>query len=180
MAEYLQKWQEYMECSSLRMSRPATTTFLQKNTLKLQYWPIFQAYISIIQVNVGSWRKISFDESTRGFKGKHSLKSVIKFKKEGDGYWLGFICDDGFIYTFSLRKNPAPKKLVNKGFCPTQARVLFFFDQLHCKFHIYYIDNLFMSNNICHTLYVDLKAKVKMHGVTISKDRGLPIFFIQQ
>ena len=37
-----------------------------------------------------------------------------------------------------------------------------------------------MSTNICCTAYVDLKSKVKIHGVKIAKDRGLPIFVIQQ
>ena len=47
--------------------------------------------------------KISFDEATRDFKGKDSLESVIKFKKEGNGYLLDCISDDGFIYTFPLQ-----------------------------------------------------------------------------
>ena len=46
--------------------------------------------------------KISFDEAMNGFKGKHSLKSVIKFKKEGDGHLPDCIGEDGFIYTFLL------------------------------------------------------------------------------
>jgi len=54
--------------------------------------------------------KISFDKAKRGSKGKHSLKPVIKYKKEGDGYLLDCIEDDGFIYTFFLRTTPAPKK----------------------------------------------------------------------
>ena len=37
-----------------------------------------------------------------------------------------------------------------------------------------------MLTNLCRTVYVDLKAKVKIHGVTIAKDLGLPIFFIKQ
>ena len=37
-----------------------------------------------------------------------------------------------------------------------------------------------MSTNIYCTAYVDLKAEVKMHGMKISKERGLPIFVIQQ
>ena len=37
-----------------------------------------------------------------------------------------------------------------------------------------------MSTNICCTAYVDLKAKYNIHYVKIEKDRGLPIFFIQQ
>ena len=124
--------------------------------------------------------KKSFDEATRGFKGKHILKYIIKFKKEGNGYLLDCIDDDVFIYTFFLRTNLAPKKWLDKGFYPTQARVLFLFEQLPCKFHICYLDNLFMSTNIYCTAYVDLKDKVKMNGVTRAKYYGLLRFIIQQ
>ena len=71
--------------------------------------------------------KISLDEATRGFKGERSLKSVIKFKKEGDDYLIDCIGDDGSIYTSPLRIITAPKEWVDKGFCPTKARVLFLF-----------------------------------------------------
>ena len=37
-----------------------------------------------------------------------------------------------------------------------------------------------MSTNICHTAYVDLKDKVKMHGMTRAKYWGIPRFVIQQ
>ena len=92
---------------------------------------------------------------------------------------LDCIGDDGFIYTFFLRTTPAPKKWIDKGFCPTQARVLFLFEQLTCKLHTCYLDNLFMSTNICCTAYVELPSRVK-NGVTRAKDRGLPQFVIQQ
>ena len=85
----------------------------------------FQAYISIVQFNVGSWRKISFDEATCGYKGKHILKSVIKFNKEGDGYLLYCIGDDGFIYTFSLQTTTASKKWVDKGSVPHMQEFYF-------------------------------------------------------
>ena len=69
---------------------------------------------------------------------------------------------------------------MNKGFCPTQARVILLFEKLPCKFHMCYLDNLSVSTNICRTVYVDFQDKVKMHGVTRSKDRGPPRFVIQQ
>ena len=37
-----------------------------------------------------------------------------------------------------------------------------------------------MSTNIFCNVYVDLKAKVKINGVTREKYRGMPIFVIQQ
>ena len=58
--------------------------------------------------NLGA--EISFDEATQGFKGRHYLKAKIKFKKAGDGYLIDCIGDDGFIFTFYQRTNPAPKK----------------------------------------------------------------------
>ena len=121
--------------------------------------------------------KLSFDKATQGFKGKHSLKLVIKFKREGNGYLLDCIGDDGLIYTCFLRSTPAPKKWIDKGFSPTQARVLFLFEHVPGTYHTCYLDNLFMSTKICRTAYVELK--VKMHGVTRPKACGLPQFVIQ-
>ena len=69
---------------------------------------------------------------------------------------------------------------MDKVFCTTQEIVLFLFEQIPCKFNICYLENLFMSTNICPTANVDLKAKVKMNGVTREKYRGLPKFAIQQ
>lgn len=124
--------------------------------------------------------EISFDEATQGFKGRHYLKAKIKFKKAGDGYLIDCIGDDGFIFTFYQRTNPAPKKWTDIGFSPTQARVLFLFDQLPGKFYICYLDNLFMSAKLCRTAYVELNSKVMMHGVTRASGRGLPEFVIQK
>ena len=118
--------------------------------------------------------EISYDEATQGFKGRHSLKARIKFKKEGDGYLIDCIGDDGFIYTMYLRTNPAPQEWIARGFSPTQARVLFLLDQLPGKYYVCYLDNLFMSAKLCQTAYVSLKSKVMMHGVTRAGGRGLP------
>ena len=73
--------------------------------------------------------EISFDEATQGFQGHHYLKAKIKFKKLGDGYLIDYIGDGGFIFTMYQRTNPAPQKWAVLGFSPTQARVLFLFDQ---------------------------------------------------
>ena len=109
---------------------------------------------------------LSLDEATQGFKGRHYLKAKIKYKKAGDGYLIDCIGDDGFIYTMFLRTNPAPRKWIELGFCPTQARVLFLLDQLPGKYYRCYMDNLFMSAKLCRTAYVSLESKVLLHGVT--------------
>ena len=168
-------FKSFFGCQYPRLLLPS-----KKHTPKLQDWHIFQASISIIQVNVVSWRKILFDEAMHGFNGKHRLKSIINFKKEEYGYLIYCIGDDGFIHTSPLWTTPEPKKWVDEEFYPTQARVIFLFEQLSCKFHICYLENLFMSTNICCTAYVDLKAKVEIHGVTGAKDSGLSRFVIQQ
>ena len=78
-----------------------------------------------------------------------------------------------------LRTNPAPRKWVELGFCPTQARVLFLLDQLPGKYYRCYLDNLFMSAKLCRTTNVSLKSKVMLHGVTRVSGRGLPKSIIQ-
>ena len=105
-----------------------------KKKTKLQDWPIFQASISIIQVNVGSWRKISFDEATRDFKGKHSLKYVIKFKKEGNGYLLDCIGDGGFIYNFTSEQLQRQRNGWIKGSIPHKQDFSFCLSSPHVSF----------------------------------------------
>ena len=53
--------------------------------------------------------EISYDEATQGFKDRHHLKVNIKYKKAGDGYLIDCVPDDGFIFTFYQRTNPAPR-----------------------------------------------------------------------
>ena len=101
LTEYLQKRLDNVECSSFSSDvKIHGYYFPPKKHTQTSRLTHFQASISIIKVNVGSWRKISFDEATRIFKGKHSLKSVINVKKEGDGYLIYCIGEDGFIYNF--------------------------------------------------------------------------------
>ena len=86
--------------------------------------------------------QISFDEVAQGFKGRHYLKAKINHKEAGDECLIDCIGVDAFIFTFYQRANPAPKKLTDKGFSPTQARALFLFDQLLVKFCACHLDNL--------------------------------------
>lgn len=85
-------------------SRSTTTTFVQKHILKLQNSPSFkhlsEAFNSIR--NIGE--NLSFDKDPRGFKGKYSIKFVIKFKKEDNSYLLDCIGDEVFIYTFPSKQ----------------------------------------------------------------------------
>mmetsp|Transcript_65882 Transcript_65882/g.77415 ORF Transcript_65882/g.77415 Transcript_65882/m.77415 type:complete len:89 (-) Transcript_65882:1159-1425(-) len=53
---------------------------------------------------------IAGDEQDAGFKGKHPDKAQVTFKKEGVGFIIDTICDDGFTITFYLRNMPSPKK----------------------------------------------------------------------
>ena len=43
---------------------------------------------------------IAADEQDAGFKGKHPDKARVTFKREGDGFLIDAICDDGFTITF--------------------------------------------------------------------------------
>ena len=69
---------------------------------------------------------VTSDEAARGFKGKDSKKSIIKYKREVGGYIIDCVDNGGFIYTFFLRTTPDPKNWCAKGFGPAQEIVLFF------------------------------------------------------
>ena len=48
-------------------------------------------------------RDIAGDEQTMGFKGNHTNKLRIAYKKEGDGFQVDAISDDGYIFTLYFR-----------------------------------------------------------------------------
>ena len=98
----------------------------------------------------------SYNKSTQGFKDRHYLKVKIKHKKSGDRHLIDCVDDDGFIFTFYQRANPAPKKWTDIGFSPTQARVLFLFDQSPGKYCTYYLDNILMSAALCRMSFAQL------------------------
>ena len=65
---------------------------------------------------------VAGDEQDAGFKGNHPDKQRVSYKKEGDGFLIDALCDDGFTITFYFRNTPAPQKWVSKGFSPTHSR----------------------------------------------------------
>ena len=65
---------------------------------------------------------MSGDEQTMGFKGKHSDKLRISYKKEGDGFQCDCLTDDGYTFTFYFRNQPAPKNYLDLGFSPLHSR----------------------------------------------------------
>ena len=165
----------FFACQDPRLSTPS-----KKSHPNFKIDPFF---LHLLQCFSRMWdlgAEISYDEATQGFKGRHYLKAKIKYKKAGDGYLIDCVGDDGFIFTFYQRTNPAPKKWTDMGFSPTQARVLFLFDQLPGKYYTCYLDNLFMSARLCRMAYVKLDSKVMMHGVTRASGRGLPEFVVQK
>ena len=61
---------------------------------------------------------IAGNKQDAGFKGRHPDKQRVTFKKEGDGFLIDTLCNDGFTYTFYFRNMPAPRKWWSKGFFP--------------------------------------------------------------
>lgn len=117
--------------------------------------------------------KLSVDEQTIQFHGASKLKSRIKYKKTGDGFQCDSVCSNGYTATFYFRHQPAPKKLVAKGYSPLHSRILFMFEQLKNKNHSIYMDNLYMSASFARNCLC-LSNKVKIHGVTRTDKRGIP------
>ena len=59
-------------------------------------------------------RDLSTDEQTMGFKGQHTDKLRITYKKEGGGYQCDCITGDGYTFTLYFCNQPAPKKFLDK------------------------------------------------------------------
>ena len=87
-------------------------------------------------------RDISGDEQDASFQGRHELKQRVTFKKAGDGFLIDSICEDGYTISFYPRNMPPPQKWIDKGYSPTQARILFMLDD-----NVHYVK--FVNGEIC-------------------------------
>ena len=85
------------------------------------------------------------DEHTIGFQGRSAIKSRIKYKKVGDGFQADSLCCEGYTSSFYFRHQYAPENYTQKGISSLHSRVLFMFDQLKCKHHSCFMENLYMS-----------------------------------
>ena len=56
--------------------------------------------------------RMSADEKTIDFQGRHKDKHKIKHKREGDGFTYDFYCDNIFAHYFHFRNMPPPMKHV--------------------------------------------------------------------
>ena len=93
------------------------------------------------------WRpgkKLSLDEETQGFKGRSSLVTRIKYKREGDGFQADCICDDGYTITFWFRCDHLPCT-AEKDVSDRDTRCAWLVDQLPGAWYWLFMDNLFTS-----------------------------------
>jgi len=74
----------------------------------------FLAWIQTLDME----KDISCDKQTIGFKGNHSDKQRISYKKEGDGFLADSILQDGYTYTFYMQNMPVPKSYVDNKLSP--------------------------------------------------------------
>ena len=122
---------------------------------------------------------ILIDEMTMRFKGKHADKQRITYKNEGDGFQCDALCQDGYLYQFFFRNEPAPVEYKRQGMSPLHSRVMSLFDSLEENYHQCAMDNLYNSVNFCKRAY-NHEKKVLVHGVTRKGMRGIPKCVIQE
>mgnify|MGYP003894362215 CR=1 FL=1 len=125
----------------------------------------------------GRW--ISIDEQTLGFKGKHSMKLRISYKREGDGFQCDAVCESGYTFAFWFRHGEAPtlpKEFKHLDLSPTACRVVWLAQQLPNEWTEIYMDNLFNSRKLFTALYL---AKALVHGVERTSRHGLPASVLQ-
>ena len=120
----------------------------------------------------GRWASI--DEQTLGFKGKHSMKLRISYKREGDGFQCNAVCDNGYTFSFWFRHGDSPTlstEYKHLELSPTARRVVWLAQQLPNEWTEIYMDNLFNSRKLFTALYL---AKALAHGVVRTHGRGVP------
>ena len=98
-------------------------------------------------------KRISVDEQTTGFQGRHSSKLRITYKKEGDGFQYDALCDDGYTFTFYFCHEPPPVEYTSAGLFPLHARVMSLFDDVNDEYQKCGVDNLYMYAKFCRYAY---------------------------
>ena len=121
---------------------------------------------------------LSGDEQTQHFQGKHPDKIKIKFKKEGDGFQIDAICEDGYTYCFYFRNQPPPKKWTDLGLCGLHARCMAMFETFTFEYHRVHFDNLYNSALFSKAAYK--YCKVLVGGVTRKGGKGLAKAVLQE
>ena len=89
-------------------------------------------------------RDLSTDEQKMGFKGQHTDKLRITYKKEGGGYQCDCITGDGYTFTFYFRNQPAPKKWLVKGYSTLHSCCMALFKCFMDEYHQVWFNNLYM------------------------------------
>ena len=118
---------------------------------------------------------LAVDEQVQMFTGRGSGTRRCNFKREGDGFFIDALCDDGCAITFCPRNQPSPRKCISLGYCPLHARVLFLLDQLEQNsYHKIFMDDLFTSKKLAIGAKTHTRSKCDVHGVCRANGRGLP------
>jgi hypothetical protein len=118
------------------------------------------------------------DKQTMGFQGKYKDKRRITYKKEGDGFQVDVLAQDGWMHQVFLIIEPAPKEYLQMGLNPPHAHVLWLFGCLKSRWHVCGVDNMYTSAKFLRVSYVI--ARVLINRVTHMSGRGLPPSIIQE
>ena len=115
----------------------------------------------------------SVDEQTMRFKGRCSVTTVIKFKKEGDGFLVDCWTDSGCTYSVYFRNELAPLKCKNTGLSSLHKRCLATYDSLPDRNYKAWIDNLYTSYPFI-VASLNHPAKVMVEGACRKGKWGMP------
>ena len=86
-------------------------------------------------------RDLSSDEQYASFQCHHDDKQWVTFKRAGDGFLIDALCEDGYTINFYPRNVPLPKNFIDKGYSPTQSRIIFMSDALTDQYYTCGMDN---------------------------------------
>eukprot|EP01048_Picozoa_sp_COSAG05_P021918 COSAG05_NODE_4189_length_1630_cov_6.087524_1_plen_446_part_10 len=113
-------------------------------------------------------QRVSVDEQTIGFQGRHFAKLRITYKNEGDGFQCDALCEQGYTYSFIFRHELAPSSGLNLS--PLHERVIYLLKSLPNKWTHVFMDNLYNSVKFARAAYT---VKCLVHGVARTWGRGI-------
>jgi len=107
-----------------------------------------------------------------GFKGKCSITTVIKFKKEGNVFLVDCWVDAGYTYSFYFCNELAPAKYKSSSLSALYKRCLAIYDSLPDSYYRCWMDNLYTSYPFI-VASLDHDKKIIVKGVCRKGKRGV-------
>ena len=136
----------------------------RKQALNHKVGPLFSHLAQVSTKVFEPGHNLSLDEHDTSFQGYREDKQQVTLNFEGDGFLIDAVCEDGYTINFYPRNVPLPKNFIDKGYSPTQSRIIFMSDALTDQYYTCGMDNNLILQKFLRAEYTETNSKTIVHG----------------